>query len=200
MKLFIHVQRSLATFVIALLSCSPGLALEARDDALWSLLRQGGQIVLVRHAQTTPGVGDPPGMRLDDCATQRNLSEEGRRDARLLGATLQRQGVSVRRILSSPWCRCVETARLAFERMPQVSAELGNLFDRPEREATQTQALKRLVAEVVQSDAGAPGNVFMFTHGSTISALVGVSPATSEMVILTPRQDGFSVAGRLRLR
>lgn len=193
------VRRSLAALVIAGLAL-PLLARAATDEALWSLLRQGGQIVLVRHAQTTPGVGDPSGMRLDDCATQRNLSEEGRRDAQWLGATLRRQGVSAHRLLSSPWCRCVETARLAFERVPQVSEALGNLFDRPEREPAQTQALKRLVADAARTSSGAPGNVFMFTHGSTISALLGVTPATSEMVILTPGPDGFSVAGRLSLR
>src|SRR4029079_17592410 len=56
------------------------------DDALWTLLQEGGQVVLVRHGLTTPGVGDPPGFRLGDCATQRNLVDEGRREEARLGA------------------------------------------------------------------------------------------------------------------
>ena len=67
---------------VALLSLpSPTLA----DETLWSLLKKGGQVVLMRHAVTTPGVGDPPGFRLDDCSTQRNLTDAGRRDAQRVG-------------------------------------------------------------------------------------------------------------------
>lgn len=84
------------------------------DAALWELLQRGGQVVLVRHAVTEPGVGDPDGFRLDDCGTQRNLSEQGRRDAQRLGEALRSRRVPVARVLASPWCRCVATARLAF--------------------------------------------------------------------------------------
>jgi len=86
----------------------------AADDTLWELLRGGGQVVLMRHAVTTPGVGDPSGFRLDDCATQRNLTDAGRDDARRVGAAFRTRGAPVGRVLSSPWCRCLETARLAF--------------------------------------------------------------------------------------
>jgi broad specificity phosphatase PhoE len=178
----------------------PALAGEVTDEALWSLLRKGGQLVLVRHALTTPGVGDPSGMKLDECATQRNLNDEGRREAVQLGETLRRQGVSPQRLLSSPWCRCIETARLVFGQAPQIQAELGNLFDRPEQEAAQTQALRRLLADAAQPQSEVRGNVFMFTHGSTVSALLGVTPAMTEMVILTPQPGGFRLAGRLRVR
>src|SRR5262249_12841152 len=68
-----------------LVLCALGPAALRADDALWSLLRAGGQVVLLRHDKTDPGVGDPPGMKLDDCATQRNLSDEGRAHARRLG-------------------------------------------------------------------------------------------------------------------
>jgi hypothetical protein len=71
---------AIATVLFALPAPAPG------SETLWSLLRSGGQVVLLRHALTTPGVGDPAGFRLDDCATQRNLSETGRRDARRIGS------------------------------------------------------------------------------------------------------------------
>lgn len=163
------------------------------DENLWKLLRGGGQVVMVRHAVTDPGVGDPPGFRLEECGTQRNLSEAGRREAQRLAAQLRAREVPVATVLSSPWCRCIETARIVFGNDPRVEPALGNLFGRHEREAQQVQALRQLVKRPAGS-----GNVFMITHGSTTYALTGVSPGTAEMVVLTPQADGsFRVAGRL---
>ncbi|MEJ5988572.1 histidine phosphatase family protein [Ramlibacter sp. PS3R-8] len=165
------------------------------DDALWALLREGGQVVVIRHALTDPGVGDPPGFQLGECRTQRNLSEEGRGEARRLGDALRARRVPVAGVQSSPWCRSMETAQLAFRRAAQAQPALGNLFGRPEREAQQVADLRRLV----QAPAGG-GNLFLVTHGSTTLALTGVSPATAEMVVLTPQAGGgFKVAGRLRV-
>ena len=83
---------------------------QAPADPAWAALRAGGAVVVLRHAQTVPGIGDPPGFRLQDCSTQRNLSEEGRQQARRLGETLRRAGVKVDEVLSSRWCRCLDTA------------------------------------------------------------------------------------------
>lgn len=162
------------------------------DEALWSLLKEGGQLVLIRHAITAPGAGDPPGMRLEECSTQRNLSDEGRRHARRIGEAFRSRGIPVERVLSSPWCRCLETARLAFGNA-EVAHALGNLFGRPQHREKQVQAMKGLVSE---PRSGA--NRVLVSHGSTILALTGVSPGTGEMVIVTPQGDGrFAVAGRL---
>lgn len=162
------------------------------DEAVWALLQAGGQVVLVRHAITEPGFGDPPGFRLDACGTQRNLSDQGRADARRLGEVLRERRVPVGRVLSSPWCRCLETARLAFGREAEVERSLGNLFGRRELEAQQVAELRKLV----RRPQG--GNLFMVTHGSTTLALTGVSPGTGEMVVLTPQAGGaFRVAGRV---
>ena len=158
------------------------------SEALWALLEKGGQVVLVRHALTVPGVGDPPGMRVEDCSTQRNLSDEGRAHARRLGAEFRKRDVPVGRVLSSPWCRCLETARLAFGRA-EVALPLSNLFGRPENREAQVRDMKLLLGKAM------PGqNLVLVTHGSTILALTGVSPGTGEMVIVSP--DG-EVRGRL---
>ena len=92
----------------------PGFGRRRDSEADTKLFNQASQVVLVRHAITTPGVGDPPAFRLDDCATQRNLTDEGRGDARRLGEAFRARGIPVARVLSSPWCRCLETGRLAF--------------------------------------------------------------------------------------
>jgi phosphohistidine phosphatase SixA len=163
------------------------------DADVWKTLEAGGQVVLMRHGITTPGAGDPPGMRLDDCSTQRNLTEVGRRHAREVGEAFRTRNVAVERVLTSPWCRCRETAQLAFGGIAEVSQPLGNLFGRHENEASQVKALRALVA-----NWRGKGNLVLVSHGSTILALTGVSPDTAEMVIVTPQVAGdFTVAGRL---
>jgi phosphohistidine phosphatase SixA len=162
-------------------------------DELWTLLKGGGQVVLMRHAVTTPGVGDPPGMRLDDCATQRNLTDEGRRHARQTGDTFRTRSVIVDRVLASPWCRCLETARLAFSNPAESSEPLSNLFGRQENQSRQVKELQALVGKW-----HGRGNLVLVSHGSTILALTGVSPEPAEMVIVTPQPgEKFTVAGRL---
>jgi broad specificity phosphatase PhoE len=170
-----------------------GLSASARaDEPLWALLKAGGQVILVRHAITTPGVGDPPGMRLDDCASQRNLTDAGRAHARRLGDAFRARGIAVDRLLSSPWCRCLETARLAWG-PAEVWPPLGNLYGRSERQAEQVREMRALVSE-----RRAGGALVLVSHGSTISALTGISPDPAEMVIVTPQGGGrFAVAGRL---
>jgi broad specificity phosphatase PhoE len=163
----------------------------AADD-LWKLLESGGRVVLIRHTITTPGVGDPPGMRLDDCSTQRNLTDDGRRHARVIGEAFRARRITVDRVLSSPWCRCLETARLAFGRA-DVSQPLSNLFGRSENSRQQVEDMRALV-----SGHRGKGNLVLVSHGSTIAALTGISPDTGEMVIVTQRPDGtFDVNGRL---
>ena len=158
------------------------------DEALWAQLKAGGQVVLIRHTVTTPGAGDPPGMRLDDCSTQRNLTEQGRAHARRIGEEFRRRGIPVERVLSSPWCRCLETARLAFGRA-EASQPLSNLFGRHEKRDAQVLEMRKLMANPQKG-----GNLILVSHGSTILALTGVSPATGEMVVVAP---DAKVLGRL---
>jgi phosphohistidine phosphatase SixA len=163
------------------------------DEALWAMLKSGGQVVLIRHALTTPGVGDPPGMKITECGTQRNLSDAGREHARQLGEAFRQRGIAVGRLLSSPWCRSIDTAKLAFARTPELTPALGNLFGRSEESARQLAGLRPLAGQIP-----ANGNTVMVSHGSTILALTGISPDTAEMVVLTPQGDGrFKVAGRM---
>ena len=165
----------------------------AANDALWSKLKAGGQVVLMRHAVTTPGVGAPEGMRLDNCATQRNLTDEGRRHARRTGDAFRERGIVVERLLASPWCRCLETAQLAFGVEAARSDSLSNLFGRPENQSRQVAELRPLVGTWKGK-----GNLVLVSHGSTIVALTGVSPEPAEMVIATPQPGGtFVLAGRL---
>lgn len=186
------MRRRMTVSAMLALALSLCITSSARaDEQIWSLLKSGGQVVLMRHAVTTPGAGDPPGMRLDDCSTQRNLTDEGRQHARRVGDAFRTRGISVERVLSSPWCRCIETARLAFGKA-EIWQPLANLFGRSENEAKQVAELRALVAQPRKV------NVVLASHGSTIAALTGVSLGTGEMVVVSPQGAGkFVVSGRL---
>lgn len=165
----------------------------SNNEALWELLQAGGQVVVIRHALTEPGVGDPPGFRLDDCQTQRNLSAVGREEAKRIGAAFQTRGVPIGQVLSSRWCRCLETARLAFGTV-EPWPPLDSFFNDRRREAEQTDAVRQRASE-----RQAAGNLILVTHQVNISVLTGIFPAAGEMVILTPQRDGtLRVAGRLK--
>jgi broad specificity phosphatase PhoE len=189
-------RRALVLLGLAGILGLPGAA--AANEAIWTLLKGGRQVILIRHAITTPGVGDPPGFRLDDCATQRNLTDAGRADARRVGETFRARGVPVGRVLSSPWCRCLETSRLAFG-AAEVSTPLSNLYGRSEASAEQVRQMEMLIG--TWRPEGAGGNLVLVSHGSTILALTGVSLDPAEMVVVTPRLgEKFKVAGRLTAR
>ncbi|HEU0202333.1 MAG TPA: histidine phosphatase family protein [Burkholderiaceae bacterium] len=182
------LARTLALLAVLCLS-----AAAAANEALWAELKKGGHVVLIRHTLTTAGVGDPPGMRLDDCSTQRNLSDEGRSHAQRIGAAWRTRGLSLQRVVSSPWCRCLETARLAFGKVDDTATALSNLFGRSEKRDAQLRDLRPLVGSY-----RGQGNLVLVSHGSTILALTGISPATGEMVVVAPRGgEKFEVIGRL---
>lgn len=167
------------------------------DDALWPKLRAGGYVLLVRHAATDPGAGDPKGFNIDDCATQRNLNAEGREQARRLGERMRREHVPIAKVFTSPWCRCRDTATLAFGKADDWGA-LANLFGQQEQEAERSERVRKRVG--TYADRKPAGNVVMVTHGVNIAALTKRSPAPGDIVVLRPDGCcGFKVAGTLEM-
>lgn len=178
-----------------LLAAGPAAGPAVGDEAAWAALAQGGHVALIRHATTTPGVGDPPGYRLDDCPSQRNLSDAGRAEARALGAAFRRRAVPVERVLSSVYCRCVETARLMGLEQVAVEPALANLFNEPEKREERTRSLRATVA----AWAGR-GTLVLVTHGANVLPLAGVSPQQAEVVVVKPMPgtaEGFRLVGRI---
>ncbi|HYG86894.1 MAG TPA: histidine phosphatase family protein [Azospirillum sp.] len=149
-----------------------------------------GLVVLMRHAEA-PGVGDPDGFRLGDCSTQRNLNDSGRAQARRMGDRLRTLGIGQARVLSSQWCRCLETARLLNLGPVEEAPALNSFFGRPEEREKKTAAMRAFLA-------GLPPNgppVVLVTHQITITALTGLGAASGEAILL--RRDG-TVVDRLR--
>jgi phosphohistidine phosphatase SixA len=169
------------------LSITPGLAAEDATAA-WAALVQGGHVALIRHGNAPPGSGgDPPGFRIDDCTTQRNLDAHGRAQARALGEAFRTRGVRVDRILSSPWCRCLDTAHLMAVGPVAQSWALV-----PDREPTTPVRLLEL-KELVSAWRG-PGTLVLVTHGFTVQALLGFVPHQGETVVLKPGPESGAAA------
>ena len=159
----------------------------------WGMLAAGGHAALMRHAEA-PGTGDPAGFRLGDCSTQRNLNDAGRRFSEALGAEFRRRGVPVARVLSSEWCRCLDTARLMAVGPVDVAPEaLNSFFEAPAEKARSTAALRRLLDTLPREGASV-----LVTHQVNITALTGVFPTSGGIAILRLEPGGgYALAGRL---
>jgi len=168
-----------------------GIATRA-DEALLARLREGGHVALMRHANA-PGTGDPPGLDLADCGTQRNLDEEGRAQARRAGEAFRRQGIASARVLSSRWCRARETAELLglgpVEHLPALDSSFGDSGASLDR----TRELGAFIA-------GLPPDmpVVLVSHQVNITALTGIVPASGEALVLEAKDPGgLKVVGRV---
>jgi len=169
-------------------------AVRADDAALLRELRAGA-VVLMRHAQTTPGVGDPPGWTLERCGSQRNLAPVGIEHAQRIGRWFRAQQLRVDAVRNSPWCRTRDTARLAFERHDDWPA-LANIFEDRSGADAQAAAVRQYIGGV------RPGTlVVLVSHGSTIGHIVpgGAGLASGEAVVVRRGAAGApaQVLGRL---
>jgi broad specificity phosphatase PhoE len=181
----------LATFSLLVASVSWS-AEDTGDEAAWRRLKDGGHVILMRHAITDEGISDPPGFRLGDCSTQRNLSETGRQDARQIAKAFHRRDIPLGPVLSSRWCRCIDTAQLTFGRVAPAPM-LDSMF----ADAGGMRALKvRQVAAYVAAYKQ-PGNLVLVTHDVNIRALTGESVAAGAMLIALPGKSGLEVVAKL---
>lgn len=173
---------------------SGALAGIARADGdAWSALRAGGHVALVRHA-LAPGTGDPSGFSIDDCSTQRNLSVEGRDQARRIGDLFRANGIGAAVTASSQWCRCRETANLLGLGPVQDLPAANSFFADRARQTAQTAALRQWLRDRPVNDV-----TVVVTHQVNITALTGVYPASGEIVVVRLSGQGMPVVvGRIR--
>lgn len=180
---------AIAALAVSLLAAPSAIADESRA---WKALVEGGHVALIRHGNAPPGHGgDPPGFKIDDCATQRNLDDKGRAQAKALGAAFRQHGVRVDRILSSPWCRCLDTARL-MALAPVESVRAAAASDRSPQLVT---ALK----EIVVGWRG-PGTLVVVTHGLTVGSLLRTMPEQAETIVVRRKpgeESAIEIVGRI---
>lgn len=171
----------------------PQAGASARADAAAALLRQGGCVLLLRHARTEPGVGDPADFNLLQCSTQRNLSADGRTQAEQLGAWLRSQGLRPQAVRTSMWCRCRDTATLAFGSATDWRA-LNSFFGSRSNEPAQTRELRQTLQAVRAGTWEA-----WVTHQVNISALTGEFTAMGEALIVSADAEGVTIRGRFSI-
>jgi hypothetical protein len=158
---------------------------------LWSALRSPGHFALIRHA-SAPGTLDPPGWRLGDCSTQRNLSGGGRAQAARMGDLFRANGIAAARLYSSQWCRCLDTATLM--RLGDVAPQplLNSFAEDRGSSGPQVEALRAWIGRLALE-----GPTLLVTHAVVISALTQASPASGEIVVIRREADGrLSLQGR----
>jgi len=171
--------------------CAGVVSVAHATESVWDALRVPGSVVVLRHSYA-PGGFDPPDARLDDCSTQRNLDDNGRAQATRIGEAFRKNAIAVGLVLSSPRCRCLDTARLAFGQAQSWEPLQGALRDAERRQQQLVEIRKAIAAH-----RGGPPLVLV-THGSVVTDLIGLSIRMGELVVLRRAADGtHAVAGQL---
>ena len=185
-KIFRYLTVLIISALFATIFSQPATA---KDLLIWDKL-QGtnpkGYVLLMRHA-LAPGVGDPENFRVGDCTTQRNLSDEGRQDARDIGEWLERREVKIRSIESSRWCRAKETAEILGIGKVKLNKNLDSLFQESDLvNHKQTIEIKKRI----ENYRNTRGLLVFVGHLVNISAITGVSLDSGEGVLVRANAKG----------
>jgi len=161
----------------------------ANELAIWDKLQGSnpkGYVLLLRHT-LAPGVGDPENFKLNDCSTQRNLSQVGRDDAKSVGEWLKRRDIKITRVESSRWCRAKETAQLLGIGRVRLNPNLDSLFDSQDpAKAIQTVRVKKQIVDWRNKS----GLLVLVGHFVNIGAVTGVGVGSGEGVLVRADSKG----------
>ena len=162
--------------------------------SLASDLSDGQHVLLMRHADA-PGYGDPAGYQLDKCSTQRNLGDKGKKQAVIIGQWLTSQGISSAKVISSVWCRCLDTAKLLNKGAVTTSPALGSFFDDMSLQKQQTQDLEKLIQIQLRENPKTP--LILVTHHVNIQAYAGKVVNVGDMVLVKVDPSGKNLSQQI---
>ena len=163
----------LITFIF--LTCSVKADL---NQNLIKEFQQGGKLIFIRHAYA-PGSGDPKNFNLNDCSTQRNLNDSGREQSKIIGNLFATHNIKIEKVYSSEWCRCKETAAIAFETFETI--RFLNSFYSPEfakNRKIQVREFQEFINNWNKKD-----NLIFVTHYVFISEILNYAPSSGEIII-----------------
>jgi len=188
-KIFMNrFNRAITTYIFFLI----GLCIAQQAMAnLKNDLQDGQHALLMRHADA-PGFGDPAGYIVTQCATQRNLGDYGKRQAKAIGIWLTNQGIQKAEVFSSPWCRCLDTATLLNKGPVKIEPSLGSFFDDMSLEKRQTKALEAFVKNELAKQSKTP--LILVTHHVNIEAFTGKVVGVGDMVLVKVNKNGEHVS------
>ena len=170
-------MKLLRFFLIIFISLTSAVKADL-NKKLINQLEEGGKLIFIRHAYA-PGSGDPDNFNLNDCSTQRNLSKEGQRQAEYIGEFFRNNKVKIDKVLSSEWCRCKETAKIAFKNF-STNSFLNSFYSSKfaKNKDKQVKALKEYIKKF-KSDK----NLVLVTHYVLISEILNYGPSSGEIVV-----------------
>ena len=168
-------------FLCGLFTAQQAIATLAND------LQDGQHVLLMRHADA-PGYGDPAGYVIGQCATQRNLGEYGKKQAKAIGVWLAKQGIQKSDVFSSPWCRCIDTANLLNKGPTKIESSLGSFFDNLGLDKGQTKELEAFIKSELSKQSKVP--LILVTHHVNIQAFTGKVVGVGDMVLVKVNKNG----------
>ena len=154
-------------------------------------LEDGGKLIFIRHAYA-PGNGDPAGFNLNDCSTQRNLSEDGRKQAQRIGEFFNKNKIEIGKVLSSEWCRCRETAKIAFKNY-STNSFLNSFYSSKfsKNKEKQIKAFNNYIKNLKSKK-----NLILVTHYVFISEVLNYGPSSGEIVV---SDKYFNIIGSIEI-
>ena len=170
-------MKFLRLFIITFISLTTSIKADLNENLI-DQLKDGGKLIFIRHAYA-PGNGDPNNFNLKDCSTQRNLSEDGRKQAQQIGEFFRKNKIKIEKVLSSEWCRCKETAKIAFKNFS--TNNFLNSFYSSKYEKNKNKQLKAINDYTKKFKSNK--NLVLVTHYVVISEILNYYPSSGEIVI-----------------
>ena len=170
-------MRLLSFILIISISLTNGIKADSNKEIL-NDLKKGGNIIFIRHAYA-PGGGDPINFDIKDCSTQRNLSKEGKEQSKKIGFFFKKNNIPIDLVISSEWCRCKETAFIAFTSF-ETKNFLNSFYSEKFAKNKKTQ-IKNLKTYI--DNWNSEKNLVFVTHYVVISEVLNYSPSSGEIVI-----------------
>ena len=183
-------MKFLKFFIIIFISLISPIKADLNKNLL-NQLEDGGKLIFIRHAYA-PGGGDPNNFTLNDCSTQRNLNKEGREQAKHIGEFFKKNDIEIDKVLSSEWCRCKETAKIAFKNF-STNNFLNSFYSSKyaKNKDKQIKALNDYIRKF-QSDK----NLILITHYVLISEVLNYAPSSGEIVV---SDKNFNMIGTIEI-
>ncbi len=170
-------MKFLRFFIIIFISLTTSIKADLYKNLI-NQLEDGGKLIFIRHAYA-PGNGDPAGFNLNDCSTQRNLSDDGRKQAQRIGEFFNKNKIEIDKVLSSEWCRCKETAKIAFENY-STNSFLNSFYSSKfsKNKDKQVKAFNYYIKNLESKK-----NLIFVTHYVFISEVLNYGPSSGEIVV-----------------
>ena len=180
----------LKIFIIIFISLTTSIKADSNKDLL-KQLTEGGKLIFIRHAYA-PGSGDPNNFNLNDCSTQRNLSDRGKKQAEHIGSIFRENKIEIDEVYSSEWCRCKETAEIAFTNF--TTKNFLNSFYSSNYAKNKTKQIKDLMKFVKKNDI--KKNIIFVTHYVLISEVLDYAPSSGEIIV---SDKEFNMIGSIKI-